>query len=110
MEEKKYKAVVWIWGILLIILQIFTLISNITMETNILQGETVKNTAIIVSVVMLILLVLYLVLSLKKIKAGPIIGIVCSILYLFGLNIFNIVLAIGFLVSCVSMIKDLNKM
>lgn len=110
MEENKYKSIVLIWGILLIILQFFTLLSNITMETTILQGETVKNTAIIVSVVMLILLILYLVLSLKKLKAGPIIGIVCSIFYLLGLNIFNIILAVGFLVSCVSMIKELNKM
>lgn len=85
-----------------------------TIKINILAemgtNLTTKVIAIISSVVFLILLLSYLVLSLLQSKAGPIIGIICSILYIINLNIFNLVLGIGFLISCISMIKELNKM
>ncbi len=109
MEDKKYKIVVSIWGALLIIADIINLISCITMKTSILYASITNSIAIITSLVMLILVVLYLVLSLKQMKAGPIIGIIRGALYIISFNIFGIVLGIGFIVSCASMLKDISK-
>lgn len=109
MDDKKYKIVVSIWGVILIIFDVINLISCITMKANSLYASTSKNVAIITSLVMLMLVVLYLVLALMQMKAGPIIGIIRGVLYIISLNIFGIVLGIGFIVSCASMLKDLSK-
>lgn len=106
MNEFKYKKYVLIWGIVLIILQSFTLISIVS---NTSAYSLVKNIALYVAIMMLVILVLFLVLSLKKIKAGPIIGIIAGVLYILNFSLLNIAIGICFIVSCVDMLKELKS-
>ena len=106
MNESKYKRYVLIWGIILIILQTFTLI-NIINTTRVYASF--KSISLFVAVLMLILLVLFLVLSLKKVKAGPIIGIIVGAIYITNLSIINIILGVCFIISCADMLKELKK-
>ena len=106
MNERKYNQIVSIWGILLIVLQFFTLIYNITTETSL---TTEKNITIILSILMLVLLALYMILSLKKNKIGLILGIIAGILYFLAFSFINIIISICFIMSCVSLMKELSK-
>lgn len=106
MNESKYKAYVLIWGILLIILQSFTLFSVLS-NTSIYSS--INTISLFVAVLMLVLLILFLVLSLKKIKAGPIIGIIVGAIYITNLSLINIVVGVCFIISCADMLKELKK-
>lgn len=108
MNEKKYKAVVAIWGVIFLTLQALSMI-NVVGLNPILYSDFYKLVTAFLVLIMMALTISYLVLSLKKKKAGPIIGIVIGTLYILVLNIINILVGVCFIVSCVSMLKDIEK-
>lgn len=108
MNEKKYKSVVAIWGAILLILQALALINVVGLNPSEYEQLTKLITAL-VAVVMIGLVIAFLVLTLKKKKAGPIIGIVIGALYIAGLSIINIIVGVCFIISCVGMMKQIEK-
>ena len=108
MNEKKYKAVVAIWGVIFLTLQALSMI-NVVGLNPILYSDFYKLVTAFFVLIMMALTISYLLLSLKKKKAGPIIGIVIGALYILVLNIINILVGVCFIVSCVSMLKDIEK-
>ena len=108
MNEKKYKAVVAIWGVIFLTLQALSMI-NVVGLNPILYSDFYKLVTAFLVLIMMALTISYLLLSLKKKKAGPIIGIVIGALYILVLNIINILVGVCFIVSCVSMLKDIEK-
>ena len=108
MNEKKYKSVVVIWGVIFLILHALALINVVGLRPFAYTYLYTLMTAF-VAVVMLALVIIYLVLSLKKKKAGPIIGIIVGAVYILSFSIINIVIGVCFIVSCAGMLKDISK-
>ena len=108
MDEKKYKSVIVIWGAILLILQALALINVVGINPDGYDQLTKLITAFI-AVVMIGLVIAYMILALKKKKAGPIIGIVIGALHIAGLSIINIIVGICFIISCIGMMKQIDK-
>ena len=106
MEEKKFKSMAAIWGGVLIFLQGINLI-YISSSATYLTG-TSKTIALMTSFICLTLLILYLVLTLNKKIAGPILGIIRGAMSIFTLNILDIAIGVCFIVSCASFIKYIS--
>ena len=61
-----------------------------------------------VAVIMLALVIIYMVLSLKKKPAGPVIGMIIGAAYIVSLTIIDFIIGICFIISCAGMLKMLN--
>lgn len=106
MDEKKYKQIIIIWSIILLLIQVpglFFYLSNSNSQTPIIA----------IKCVIIILIILFMVLSLQKKRIGPIIGIVLAILYtlsaVLNFSILDIIVGICFIVSAVGIHKELGK-
>lgn len=106
MDEKKYKQVVIIWSIILLLLQVPGLFFY-------LGNSDSKTPIIVIRCVIIILIILFMVLSLQKKKIGPIIGIVLAIsstlFAVLNFSILDIVVGICFIISAVGIYKELGK-
>ena len=116
MNEKKYKSIVAIWGLIFLILQALALISAISLFSENYSYLKVLMVSF-VAVIMVALVIIFMVLSFKKKKAGPIVGMIFGAVYILtsnGINIVqsfivNFIVGICFIVSCISLLKDIEK-
>lgn len=116
MNEKKYKSIVAIWGLIFLILQALALISAISLFSENYSYLKVLMVSF-VAVIMVALVIIFMVLSFKKKKAGPIVGMIFGAVYILtsnGINIVqsfivNFIVGICFIASCISLLKDIEK-
>ena len=108
MEEKKYKSVVAICGAIILILQTITLIYMIGINPT---GYTqlAKLIAGLIAVVMIGLIIPYMILSLDKKKAGPIIGMIAGVVNVLNFNVINFIAGVIFIIYCASILVSINK-
>lgn len=62
----------------------------------------------LVAAIMIGIVIIFMVLSLKKKKAGPIIGIILGAIYILSFSIINAIVGICYIISCADLLKDLN--
>lgn len=115
MNEKKYKSVIVIWVVIFLVLHTLSLINVVELRPFFYTYLTKLITAF-VALIVLALVMVFMGLSFKKKKAGPIVGIVLGAIYILSFNIehifmsiVNIVAGVCFIVSCAGMIKYINQ-
>ena len=115
MNEKKYKSVVVIWGVIFLALHTLSLINVIGLRPFYYTYLTKLITSF-VALIVLALVIIFMGLSLKKKKAGPIIGIILGAIYILNFNlthifmsVVNLVAGVCFIISCVGMLKFISK-
>ena len=115
MNEKKYKSVVVIWGVIFLVLHTLSLINVIGLRPFYYTYLT-KLVTSFVALIMLALVIIFMGLSLKNKKAGPIIGIVIGVIYILNFNlshifisVVNLIAGICFIISCAGMLKYISK-
>ena len=108
MEEKKYKSVVTICGAIILILQTITLIYMIGINPT-EYSQLAKLVAGLIAVVMIGLIIPYMILSLDKKKAGPIIGMIAGVVSILNFNVVNLIAGIIFIIYCASILASINK-
>lgn len=115
MNEKKYKSVIVIWGVIFLVLHTLSLINVVGLRPFYYTYLTKLVTSLI-ALIVLALVIIFIGLSLKKKKAGPIIGIVLGAIYILNFNfahifisIVNLVAGICFIISCAGLLKYISK-
>ena len=115
MNEKKYKSVVVIWGVIFLVLHTLSLINVVGLRPFYYTYLTKLVTSLI-ALIVLALVIIFMGLSLKKKKAGPIVGIVLGAIYILNFNIMhifvsvvNLVAGICFIISCAGLLKYISK-
>lgn len=108
MDEKKFKGIVAVWTVILIILQAIILINMLGINPN-SYDMTTKFATIALSILILGLALAFIILTVGKKKIGPIVGIIAGILLILQFSIVNLILGICFIGSCIWMIVTLNK-
>lgn len=108
MEEKKYKSIVAICGALILIIQTITLIYMIGINPT-GYSQMAKLIAGLVAVIMIGLIIPYMILSLDKKKAGPIIGMIAGVINMVNFNVLNFIAGAIFIIYCASMLAAINK-
>lgn len=115
MNEKRYKSVVVIWGVIFLVLHTLSLINVIGLRPFYYTYLT-KLVTSFVALIMLALVIIFMGLSLKNKKAGPIIGIVIGVIYILNFNlshifisVVNLIAGICFIISCAGMLKYISK-
>ena len=115
MSEKKYKSVVVIWGVIFLVLHTLSLINVVGLRPFYYTYLTKLVTSLI-ALIVLALVIIFMGLSLKKKKAGPIVGIVLGAIYILNFNIshlfnsiVNLVVGICFIISCAGLLKFISK-
>ena len=107
MNEKKYKSVVVLWGIIFLCLQALSIINVVGLRPD----DYTKIHKLIVSLVaavMIGIVIIFMVLSLKKKKAGPIIGMILGATHIISFTIINVVVGVCCIISCAGLLKDIN--
>ena len=104
MNEKKYKSVVVIWGVILLTLQALALIDVVGLRPN-LYNQLSKLETSFIAVGLLILILAYMLLSLNKKKSGAIIGL----LYMLTFNVANMIAGIFFIAYCACILFEMGK-
>ena len=107
MNEKKYKSVVVIWGVILLTLQALALIDVVGLRPN-LYNQLSKLETSFIAVGLLILILAYMLLSLKK-KSGAIIGVLTGLLYMLTFNVANMIAGIFFIAYCAWILFEMGK-
>ncbi len=115
MNEKKYKSVVVIWGVIFLVLHTLSLINVVGLFPS-LYTYLSKLITSFVALIVLALVIIFMGLSLKKKKSGPIIGIVLGAIYILNFNftnifmsVVNLVAGICFIISCVGLLKYISR-
>ena len=108
MNEKKYKSVVVICGAIMLIIQTITLIYMIGINPT-EYNQLSKLIASFAAVILIALIIPYIVLSLDKKKAGPIIGMIAGVINIINFNVVNFFVGIIFIIYCASMLVSINK-
>ncbi len=115
MNEKKYKSVIVIWGVIFLVLHTLSLINVIGLRPFYYTYLTKLITSF-VALIVLALVIIFMGLSLKKKKAGPIIGIILGAVYILNFNfenifisVVNLVAGVCFIISCAGMLKFISK-
>ena len=108
MKEKRFKAIVVLWGMILLILQALALINVTGLNP---EWYTQLQRFVVSGIAMLTvgLVVAYMILSLDKKKLGLIIGMIAGAVYILNFSIVSIIVGALFIIYCVLMIKELNK-
>ena len=90
MNEKWYKSVVVLLGTIMLIIQAITMIYIVGINPN---GFTHVQKIIqsFIAIAMIGLLIIFMVMSLKKKKMGPILGMVVGLEYTFSYTIINLI-------------------
>ena len=115
MDEKKYKSVIVIWGVIFLVLHTLSLINVIGLRPFYYTYFTKLITSF-VALIVLALVIIFIGLSLKTKKAGPIIGIILGAVYILNFNlenifisVVNLVAGICFIISCAGLLKFISK-
>ncbi len=115
MNEKKYKSVIVIWGVIFLVLHTLSLINVIGLFPYLYTYLTKLLTSL-VALIVLALVIIFMGLSLKEKKAGPIIGIILGAIYILNFNlthifmsVVNLIAGVCFIISCVGMLKFISK-
>lgn len=106
MNEKWYKSVVVLLGTIMLIIQAITMIYIVGINPN---GFTHVQKIIqsFIAIAMIGLLIIFMVMSLKKKKMGPILGMVVGLEYTFSYTIINLIVGVAFFVCCLSLLVAL---
>ena len=72
-------------------------------------SQLAKLVAGLVAVIMIGLIIPYMILSLDKKKAGPIIGMIAGVINIINFNVVNFFVGIIFIIYCASMLVSINK-
>ena len=115
MNEKKYKSVIVLWGVIFLTLHTLSLINVVGLFPG-LYTYLSKLVTSLVALIVLALVIIFMGLSLKKKKAGPIIGIILGAIYILNFNlnhmfisVVNLVAGVCFIISCEGMLKFISK-
>lgn len=108
MDEKKYKSLVAICGAIILVIQTITLIYMIGINPT-EYSQLAKLVAGLVAVIMIGLIIPYMILSLDKKKAGPIIGMIAGVVNIINFNILNFIAGVIFIIYCASILASINK-
>lgn len=115
MNEKKYKSVIVLWGVIFLTLHTLSLINVVGLFPG-LYTYLSKLVTSLVALIVLALVIIFMGLSLKKKKAGPIIGIILGAIYILNFNfnhifisVVNLVAGVCFIISCAGMLKFISK-
>lgn len=103
MNEKRYKSAVVLLGTIMLLIQA---IAVFMMGGYDLINKLAQS---IVSIIVIILTVIFMVLSLKQKKSGPIIGMITGLAYSFQYNIVNFLIGIAFFLFSLSLLVELSK-
>lgn len=108
MKEKRFKAIVVLWGMILLILQALALINVTGLNP---EGYTQLQKFVVSGIAMLTLglVIAYMILALDKKKLGLVIGMFAGAVYILNFSIVSIIVGALFIIYCVLMIKELNK-
>ena len=115
MNEKRYKSVVVLWGVIFLVLHTLSLINVVGLRP-FAYTYLYKLITSLVALIVLALVIIFMGFSLKKKKAGPIIGIILGAIYILNFNltnifisIVNLVAGVCFIISCVGMLRFIAK-
>lgn len=107
MNEKRYKSIVVLWGIIFLCLQALAIINVVGLKPND-YTKTYKLIVSLVASIMIALVIIFINLSLKKKKAGPVIGIIVGAIYTLSFTIINTIVGICFIISCADLLKGIS--
>lgn len=109
MDKKRYKSVIALWGIIFICLQAITIVNVFGINPG-GYTEVAKAINSITAVIIVVLTIIFMVLSLKFKKSGPIIGMIIGAVYIVAsFNVGYMVVGILFIFSCADLLQELNK-
>lgn len=108
MNEKRYKAIVALWGIIMLALQAISIINIVGIVPN-SYTEVQKYVASGIAVIMIGLIAAYMVLALNNKKAGHVIGMIAGAVYILNFTVLSIIVGSLFIIYCILMIKELNE-
>lgn len=108
MNEKWYKSVVVLLGTIMIIIQAITIIFmvGINPEAYTYIQKLVQS---FISIAMVGLSIIFILLSLKKKKMGPILGMIVGLEYTFNYTIVNLIVGVALFVFCLGLLVELGK-
>ena len=107
MNEKKYKSIIVLWGIIFLCLQAISIVNVVGLNPE-NYTYAYKIVASIVAAAVMIMTIIFMVLSLKKKKAGPIIGMILGATHIISFTIINVVVGVCCIISCAGLLKDIN--
>ena len=108
MNEKRYKAIVALWGIIMLALQAISIINIVGIIPN-AYTEAQKYVAFGIAIMMIGLVTAYMVLALNNKKVGHIVGMVAGAVYILNMTVLSIIVGALFIIYCILMIKELNE-
>lgn len=108
MNEKRYKAIVALWGIIMLALQAISIINIVGIIPN-AYTEAQKYVASGIAIIMIGLVTAYMVLALNNKKAGHVVGMVAGAVYILNMTVLSIIVGALFIIYCILMIKELNE-
>ncbi len=108
MNEKRYKAIVALWGIIMLALQAISIINIVGIIPN-AYTEAQKYVASGIAIIMIGLVTAYMVLALNNKKVGHIVGMVAGAVYILNMTVLSIIVGALFIIYCILMIKELNE-
>lgn len=109
MDKKRYKSVIALWGIIFICLQAITIVNVFGINPG-GYTEVAKAINSITAVIIVVLTIIFMVLSLKFKKSGPIIGMIIGAVYIVAsFNVGYMIVGILFIFSCADLLQELNK-
>ena len=109
MDEKRYKSVVALWSIIFLCLQAITMINVAGINPGDYTALT-KSIDSLAAVIIIALTIIFMALSLKYKKSGPIIGMVIGAVYIVAsFNVGYMIIGILFIFSCADLLQELNK-
>ena len=108
MKEKRYKAIIALWGIIMLALQALSLINVIGLNPN-AYTEMEKLVTSAIAVIMIGLVVAYMILALNNKKAGHVVGMVAGAVYILNFSVSSIIVGALFIIYCILMLKEVNE-
>ncbi len=108
MNEKWYKSVVVLLGTIMIIIQAITIIFMVGIypETYTQMQKLVQS---FIAIAMAGLSIIFMLLSLKKKKTGPILGMIVGLEYTFSYTIINLLVGVALFAFCLGLLVELTK-
>lgn len=108
MKEKRYKAIIALWGIIMLALQALSLINVIGLNPN-AYTEMEKLVTSAIAVIMIGLVVAYMILALNNKKAGHVVGMIAGAVYILNFSVLSIIVGALFIIYCILMLKEVNE-
>ena len=108
MKEKRYKAIIALWGIIMLALQALSLINVIGLNPN-AYTEMEKLVTSAIAVIMIGLVVAYMILALNNKKAGHVVRMAAGAVYILNFSVLSIIVGALFIIYCILMLKEVNE-